>query len=198
MSVTPLLTWLQETGLATGIRDSLFLFPLLEAVHVFGLALVFGTIVIIDLRLLGFASTHRSFQRMASDSMKWTWGAFAVTATTGVLMFITNATGYFDNVYFRVKIGLLVLAALNVGVFELTARRTINEWDRAVSAPRAGKTAAVMSLVLWLAIIVTGRMIGFTATRATVSEPLPATLDLDDLLGFPAETEPAPATPPEK
>src|SRR6476660_2047019 len=124
MNIDALLKFLEATGLATKIRDSVFLFPMIESTHVLGLALVFGTIAIIDLRLLGLASTHRSFQRMASDIMKWTWAAFALTALTGSLMFITNAVVYADNFYFRAKMVLLVLAGLNVLVFELTAART--------------------------------------------------------------------------
>ena len=196
MDTASILEWLQGTGFATRIRDSLILFPLLEAVHVIGLALVFGTITIIDLRLLGLASTMRSFQRMASDIMTWTWGAFALTALTGALMFVTNATVYFHNVYFRAKIGLLVLAAINVLVFELTARRTIREWDRATSAPPAGRAVAALSLVIWVAVIFTGRMIGFTATRASLAEPPPANIDFEDLLGLPGDTGSAPAAPP--
>jgi uncharacterized membrane protein len=195
VDILSILGWLQETGLATRIRDSLILFPLLESVHVIGLALVFGTIAIIDLRLLGVASTQRSFQRMASDIMTWTLGAFVVTALTGALMFITNATVYFHNAYFRAKIALLLLAAINALVFELTVRRTIRQWDRAPSAPPLGRTVATVSLVVWVAVIVTGRMIGFTATRASIAEPPPANIDFEDLLGLPDSG--APATPPE-
>src|SRR5687768_18433102 len=104
MDPTAALDWLQATSLAIRIRDSLILFPLLEAIHVIGLALVFGTILIVDLRLLGVASTHRSFQRLASDTMKWTVAAFVLTAVTGALMFITNATVYFYNAYFQTKV----------------------------------------------------------------------------------------------
>jgi len=186
-----LLTWIQETRVAVGIRDSLFVFPLLESVHVIGLALVFGTIAIIDLRLLGLASAGRSFERMASDIMKWTWVAFAVTAATGVLMFITNAAVYFHNNYFRAKIVLLVLAALNVAVFELTARRTVEQWDRAPSAPRVGRVVATVSLVIWVAVIFAGRMIGFTATRTSLDQPAPVEIDFEDLLGMPP-TPPVP------
>ena len=117
MDIQSLLRWLQGTGLAASIRDSLFVFPLLESAHVIGLALVVGTIAVIDLRLLGIASTERSFQRMASDILKWTWGAFALTAVTGSLMFTTNAVVYFHNVSFRAKMALLVLAGLNTLVF---------------------------------------------------------------------------------
>jgi hypothetical protein len=196
VDILSLLTRVQETGLAISIRDSLYLFPLLESAHVIGLALVFGTIAVIDLRLLGVASAHRPFLRVARDVFGWTWAAFALTATTGLLMFITNAVVYFNNTYFRVKVGLLVLAAVNVLVFELTARRTVHQWDRAAAVPAVARTVATVSLVVWVAVIVAGRMIGFTATRAT-AEPAPVEVNFDDLFGLPADggTTPAPAPP---
>ena len=184
MEVSPILDWLQNTALATGIRDSLFLFPILESVHVIGLALVFGTIAVIDLRLLGVASTERPFSRMASEIMKWTWAAFALTVLTGGLMFSTNAAVYFHNGYFRAKMALLVLAGLNVLVFELTARRTLPLWDQSPSAPAVGRAVATVSLVIWVAVIFAGRMIGFTATRAA-AEPAPTEINFEDLLGLP-------------
>src|ERR1700733_13045795 len=153
MDITAFLKWIEATGLATRIRDSFFLFPLLESTHVLGLSLVFGTIAIIDLRLLGLASTTRSFQRMASDILKWTWAAFALTALTGALMFITNAGVYYHNFFFRTKMLLLLLAGINILVFELTAGRTIHRWDKAPSAPLAGKAMAALSLAIWIGII---------------------------------------------
>jgi hypothetical protein len=181
MDIAAFLKALEGSGLAARIRDSLFLFPLIESTHVFGLALVFGTIAIIDLRLLGIASTQRSFNRMASDILKWTWGAFALTALTGALMFITNATVYYHNFYFRTKMLLLVLTGMNMLVFELTAGRTIHEWDKAASAPRTGKAVGALSLAMWIGIIFMGRMIGFTTTRAAVVAP-PPTSNFDDFL----------------
>ena len=187
MDIPSFLRWLQGTGLAARIRDSLFVFPLLESAHVIGLALVFGTIAVIDLRLLGVASTERSFQRMASDILKWTWAAFALTALTGSLMFTTNAVVYSHNFYFRAKIVLLVLAGINVLVFELTAGRTIHRWDRAPSAPPIGRAVATLSLVIWIAVIFAGRIIGFTTTRAS-AEPAPININFEDLLGLPADS----------
>ena len=186
----------QHTALAVRIRDSLFLFPLLESAHVIGLSLVVGTIAIVDLRLLGVASTHRPFQRLAADTLKWTWVAFALTALTGALMFITNAAVYLHNGYFRAKVVLLLLAGLNVLVFELTAGRTAAQWDRAPSPPPLARAVATLSLVIWVAVIVAGRMIGFTATRASLTEPTPVDTNFEDLLGLPAAGDAAP--PPAK
>jgi hypothetical protein len=185
VDITSTLEWLQRTSLAVHIRDSLFAFPLIESTHVIGLTLVFGTIAIIDLRLLGLASTNRPFQRLAADTLKWTWIAFVVSALTGSLMFITNAEVYYHNAYFRTKIALLALAAINMLVFEVATRRSVAQWDRDSSAPPLGRAVAVLSLVIWLSVIVTGRMIGFTTTRASVAEPAPVEQNLEELLGLP-------------
>src|ERR1700683_3946215 len=142
MDIAAFLKFLESSGLATRIRDSFFLFHLLESAHVLGLALVFRTISIVDLRLLGIAPTQRSFQRMASDILKWTWAAFALTALTGTLMFITNARVYYHNFFFRTKMLLLALTGINMLVFDLTARSTVHRWDKAPSAPTAGRIVA--------------------------------------------------------
>jgi hypothetical protein len=199
MDIVAFLKSLEASGLATGIRDSLWLFPLIESTHVIGLALVFGTILIIDLRLLGIASTQRSFQRMASDILKWTWAAFALTALTGALMFITNSFVYYHNFFFRTKMLLLLLSGINMLIFELTAGRTIHNWDKAPSAPSAGKAVAAVSLVMWIGIIIMGRLIGFTTTRAAVLAPPPAGVNFDDFLqGTPDKSGGTPTAHPDK
>src|SRR5213594_2622184 len=168
MDLNGFLALLESSKLATGIRDSLYLFPLIESLHVLGLTLVFGTIVIVDLRLLGIASIHRPFTRIASDIMKWTWAAFVWTATTGFLMFMTNANVYYHNFFFRTKIALLALAGMNMLIFEFTTGRTVHRWDKDAAAPLAGKTAAALSLLLWISIIFMGRWIGFTTSQPEV------------------------------
>jgi hypothetical protein len=190
LNITSMLEWLQGTGVAIQIRDSLYAFPLLESIHVVGLALVFGTIAVLDLRLLGVASTQRAVSRVLADLLKWTWAAFAITATSGALMFITNAVVYFHNTFFRAKMILLVLAGVNMLVFELTARRTIRDWDAAPSTPRAAKIVATASLIIWVGVIVTGRIIGFTATRAQApTDQAPPDVNFEELLGLPEATD---------
>jgi hypothetical protein len=184
MSIADILTALESSHLADRIRISLYLFPLLESCHVLGLATVFGTIAIIDLRLLGLASTRRPFTRIASDVLKWTWAAFALTATTGFLMFTTNADVYYHNFFFRSKMALLALAGLNMLVFELTAGRSVHVWDKDRSAPRAARAAAVLSLVLWITIIFFGRWIGFTTTHSQAKPD--SDINLEDI--FPSHS----------
>lgn len=185
--------WLQsleQTRLATGIRDSLYLFPFLEALHVMALSVVFGTITIVDLRLLGLASTRRPFSRMSPDLLRITWGAFAVAAVTGALMFMTNARVYAHNTAFCVKMGLLVLAGINMVFFHLTTGRTVARWDSAPSAPALGKVAATLSVTIWIAVVFAGRVIGFTTTGAQAKEVAPTAVNFDDFLTPAADSPP--------
>jgi hypothetical protein len=193
MDTAGILASLESSTLATTIRNSLYLFPVIESFHVLGLTLVFGTIAIVDLRLLGLASTRRPFSRIISDIMKWTWAAFVLTVATGVLMFITNANVYYQNFFFRTKMVMLALAGINMLIFESTTARMVHRWDKDTAAPRAGKTAAILSLVFWITIIFMGRWIGFTTSQAeTTIDP---GVNLDDLFQ-PPPTEGEPPTPP--
>jgi hypothetical protein len=194
MDLSPWLKSLEDTGLASHIRHSLYLFPFLEAVHVMALAVVFGTVTIVDLRLLGLASTNRPFQRVADELLRWTWAGFAMSVITGATMFTTNARVYANNTAFRIKLVLLALAGLNMLMFHLTAGRTAAQWEKRGSAPASGKTAAALSIVLWIAIIFAGRVIGFTTTGMQAKESAPApSVNFDDFLG--GATTPGAATP---
>lgn len=200
MDISLWLKSLEETGLASGIRDSLYVFPILEAVHVMALSVVFGTITIVDLRLLGFASTSRPFARMSSELLRITWGAFVVAALTGTLMFITNARVYYNNTPFRVKMVLLAFAGLNMALFHLTAGRSVARWEKSPAAPGIGRLTASLSLTLWIAIVFAGRVIGFTTTGAQAKEVAPPATNFDDFLtgGADAPTAapaPVPASP---
>jgi hypothetical protein len=182
VDVPGLILSLEASRLATGIRNSLYWFPLIESVHVIGLTMVFGTILVIDLRLLGLASTKRRFTAIAADVFKWTWLAFVITATTGALMFITNAGTYFYSGHFRVKMALLLLGGLNMLVFEVTARRSVHSWDGDRAAPAAGRAVAALSLGLWIGVIVLGRWVGFAISSTPA--PVDPSIDLERLEDF--------------
>ena len=193
MGIPELLASLEASSIATRIRESLYLFPLIESAHVIGLTMVFGTIAIIDLRLLGLASARRPFSRIASDILKWTWAAFALTVMTGLLMFTTNAGVYYHNFYFRAKMAMLACAGINMVFFELTAFRSMHRWDKDAAAPLAGKAVAVVSLVVWIGIIFLGRWVGFTTTHSGLKTD--TDINLDELFP-PSVSEPANSTTP--
>jgi hypothetical protein len=104
-----------------------------------------------------------------------------LTVATGLTMFTTNAGIYYHNPFFRIKMLLLLLAGVNMVAFEVTAGRTIHQWDKARSAPSPGKAVAVLSLTIWIGVIFMGRMIGFTTHPGKVLPPPPG-VDFDNFL----------------
>ena len=163
MDIAAITSWLQSTPAAEFIIFSSWAFPLIEAIHVIGIALVFGIIAIVDLRLLGLASNSLRVTEVARDCLHWTWLGFAIAVVTGFLMFMSNATVYLSNGFFLWKMFLLLLAGINMMVFEFITARSISTWDDGTSAvPLAGRLAGFFSLAFWLGVIATGRWIGFT------------------------------------
>lgn len=153
--------WLNDSSLATVVRESDALFPWLESVHVLALALVVGSIAIVDLRLLGVASRNRRISVLMKDVLPITWVAFIVALITGIALFASQATSYTGNVFFQLKMGLLVLLGLNVAVFHFMTARSVAQWDAAASVPGGVKFAGAASLLMWSCVVVLGRWIGF-------------------------------------
>lgn len=161
MSLASAFDWLQNRPFATEIRESDWLFPSIETVHVFALVLVIGSIMTVDLRMLGLAHRHRPFSELAKEMLPWTWSAFVVAAIAGTLMFCSKALTYYANLPFRIKMACLVLAALNMLAFHWLGERPHSDWSDGAPPARV-RFAGAASLLLWTAIVATGRWIGFT------------------------------------
>jgi len=164
MDVKEILVAVASSGLATWINTTRGAFAVVEALHVIATVTVFGTILIVDLRLLGLPTTTRRFTAIAGETLGWTWAAFSLAAITGPLLFTTNPVFYFWNFEFRAKILLLLLAGINMAVFEFHTIKTVALWDLGKSPPASAKLAGTLSLVLWLSVITFGRLIGFAAS----------------------------------
>ena len=129
MTIEELLASLQASGLANRIRDSLYLFPLIESTHVIGLSMVFGTIAIVDLRLLGASLPRCRVSEVYRRLMPWTLSGFVVMFITGAILFVAYATKAYGNQYFRIKLSALLLAAINALIFHLVTERQIARWN---------------------------------------------------------------------
>jgi uncharacterized membrane protein len=138
------------------------LFPWIESAHVLAAAAVVGTVAIVDIRLLGWRSEERTVRRMSVEVLPYTWTAFAIAAASGFLMFASSATTYAANGFFLAKVGLLILAALNMLVFHFIGYRNVAEWDSATRTPVQARLAGSLSLVCWIGVLATGRWIGFS------------------------------------
>jgi hypothetical protein len=164
-SLIKLMEWLQASSLAVYIHKTAWAFTTVELVHVFAISLVIGTIAIVDLRLLGLASTKRPFTELSRQVLPYTWAAFAVAVIAGSLLFISQATAYFANTMFRIKMLIIVLAGINMLIFELITARGAQKWDLAPTPPPPARLAGGISLACWVLVVVFGRWTGFTVMK---------------------------------
>jgi len=153
---------IEYSGLGIGIAESLWAFPMIESLHVMALVTVFGTILIMDLRLLGLASNNVAASKMSSDTLKWTWIGFVIAAITGTLLFASKASTYMVNPYFLTKMGLMAAAGINMLIFHFVTYKTVNEWDTSGTLPTGAKLAGILSIIFWVVIVFCGRAVGFT------------------------------------
>jgi hypothetical protein len=153
---------LQQSGISEWMRGSLKALPIIEAIHVMAVATVFGTILIVDLRLLGLRDTNRPVTRVFEETLRWTWAGFALAAVTGALLFVPNARTYVANTAFALKMVALVGAGINMAVFQFTTLRSVASWEPGAPMPLGARIAGGASIFIWTCVIVCGRWIGFT------------------------------------
>jgi len=154
--------WLETSALGTTVSQSTWLFPAIETIHVIALALVVGSIAVLDLRLLDRTWRVRAITELTQDVLPWTWASFAVAATSGFLMFASAATKYAADTPFRIKMVLLLLAGTNMLAFHRFTYRSVAAWDVNAPTPRAAKLAGGLSLLFWIGVVTCGRWVGFT------------------------------------
>lgn len=152
----------QDSAVATAIREDDVWFPWIECAHVVALTWVLGSIGLVDCRLLGLGSRSRSVVEIQATALPITWTAFAVAVLTGGLLFCSNATVYAHNGFFQRKMVLLMLAGLNMGIYHLSIGRRSDQWTTAEKTPWRARAVGGLSLGLWVAIAACGRWIGFT------------------------------------
>jgi hypothetical protein len=153
--------WLERSPFASAIRESDWLFPALETVHVVALAVVIGSIISVDLRLLGRTPGDGAFTAIAREMLPWTWVGFVLASLAGSLMFASKAVTYAGNGPFRMKMLLLLLAGCNMALFHGLGMRDVQQWDDR-RAPLSARLAGAVSLLLWIGVVAAGRWIGFT------------------------------------
>ena len=161
-SITEFLAWLQASPLAVFIHKKAWAFTTIEVIHVCAVSLVLGTIAIVDLRLLGFASTQRPFAELSRKVLPFTWAAFVLAVIAGSLLFISRATEYFVNTVFWVKMSLIALAGINMMIFEFITARGVQGWNLNPRPPAPARLAGGLSITFWVLVVVCGRLIGFT------------------------------------
>lgn len=152
---------LEASGLGRFIGESLWAFPIVETIHITAFAIVVGSIVVLDLRLLGL-SRRIPVSVLAAHVLPWTLGAFLIAACSGLTMFTAHTMDYLTNPVFVLKMGLILTAGINAGLLHAGAMRASGAWDVATGIPGRVRVAAAASILLWIAVIACGRLLAYT------------------------------------
>lgn len=153
--------WLDQTAVGAAVRESLWLFPAIETLHLLGMAALLGTVAVLDLRLLGWAMRRERVSSLVGKLLPWAWAGFAVQVVTGGLLFSSEAVKVYSNPAFRLKMLLILLAGIHAFIFHWIVYRDVANWDDSALLPLKAKLSGFASILLWVGIVAAGRFIGF-------------------------------------
>ncbi len=161
MSLLGFAKWLAATPGSIGLHESVYMYPLVESVHVLTLCIFIGMAVMLDLRLLGLTLRSVPVGEVADRLFPWMLVGFVIMSTTGALLFYGIPVRSYQSVFFRVKVIMLVLAGLNAWRYHATVHKTVAEWGSSAVTPKRARVTGIASLVLWAGIVISGRMIAY-------------------------------------
>ena len=153
--------WLASTSLSIALRESLYMYPWIESAHVLFIAIFFGTLLFVDLRLTGHVFKELSITEMNKKVLPLTIIGFVLMCITGFLLFYAIPIRNYQNIFFRIKIVLIIFAGLNAFYFHWTMNKESKVWDKESYIPPKMKLSAVSSLFMWSLVIISGRMIAY-------------------------------------
>jgi hypothetical protein len=161
MSLLRFCEWMADTPGSIALHESAWMYPIVESVHVLALCLFLGLAVMLDLRLLGVTMRSAPASDVMERLLPWTAAGFVVMVISGALLFYAIPVRTFLNIFFRIKVAMLLLSGMNVWIFHSGVYRRMADWDLDPVPPTRARVAAGVSLALWAGIVVAGRMIAY-------------------------------------
>jgi hypothetical protein len=155
------LGWLAATPLSDAMRGSIWLYPIVEIFHIFAFVILVGAAVMFDLRVLGL-SRNISVQALGRHLLRWSASGLLLVVPAGLMMFSAHPHDFASNGVFLLKLGLIGTAGLNAALFHVGVYRSVTGWDKEIPAPGVAKMQAMLSIVLWIAVISCGRLLAYT------------------------------------
>jgi hypothetical protein len=154
--------WLAHTPLSRMMQDQLWIVPTSQSIHILAVSIVFASACMINLRLLGVGRSGRTVSELSGTLIPWMWRALAVLLLTGIIQTVTEPVRQFVTPAYWAKMTMIVIVSVMTMLYARAVRRNSPAWDSASSRPAQGKIFAVLSTLLWLAIIACGRFIAYT------------------------------------
>jgi hypothetical protein len=161
MSLLAFFEWLADLPWSVDLHESQYAYSIIESIHVWALCLFFGMTVMFDLRLLGWTMRSVPVSEVIRRLLPWAIAGFVIMVVSGTLLFFAIPLRSYQNIFFRGKMLLLLLAGLNVWIFHSRVFPRVATWDVDGMPPRAARVAGALSLVLWIGVVFSGRMIAY-------------------------------------
>ena len=146
--------WLASTSGSIALRESLYMYPWIESAHVLFIAIFFGTLLFVDLRLTGYGFKNLSISQMNAKILPLTIIGFILMSITGLLLFYALPIRNYQNLFFRIKLFLMLMAGINAWYFHRTMNRESKVWDKNSFIPFKMKMSATISLILCVIVII--------------------------------------------
>ncbi len=150
----------EALAIAKAMREWLWLYPIVEIIHITGFVILVGSVVMFDLRVLGL-SKQISVRALSRHLLPWSWGALVLVVPTGLLMFSAHASDFLGNRAFQLKMALLLAAGINAAIFHTGPYQGVASWDTNATAPWPARLSVALSLVIWLGVISCGRLLAY-------------------------------------
>ena len=159
-----LFIYVSELESSVELRGSFYVAPWITVVHVVSISMFAGTILMMDLRLLGLANMRTSFSEVQRRLFPWQMAGMTLATMTGLALVFANPMNYFDNIIFWTKMLGMAIAGVNALAFHFVTEYTVVQWDTAVRPPFAAKLAGGLSVLLWINVVIAGRLIPYAKT----------------------------------
>jgi hypothetical protein len=161
VSLLGFVEWLASTSGSIALHESQYMYSIVESSHVLTLCLFLGTLIMMDLRMLGLLLRNVPVSEVAARVLPWTFAGFALMVVSGVLLFYAIPVRSYQSLFFRIKVLLLIVAGLNAWHYHRTAHRTVDQWGVAAIPPKSVRVSALVSLTAWTLVVFAGRFIAY-------------------------------------
>lgn len=162
MSIESVSSWLATTQTSLVIQEISWVIPTVQTIHILGIAVVIGSILLLDLRMLGLVMPGQPTAAVAQRFLPWIWWTALVLLLSGSILIVGEPERSLPNLTFQIKMGLLLAVLMLTAVFQWGLRRDPQYWERTMLRLTSVRLIAVISLLLWIAIVFAGRWIAYS------------------------------------
>jgi hypothetical protein len=153
--------WVDAFPSSIAFRESSYVYPFTLTTHIVGMSIFVGLVIMMDLRLAGIGNTRTPLTQVQKRLFPWQMLGMVLSFSTGALLFYGQPMRFYSNIFFWIKVVMMILAAVNALAFHQLTYRSVAAWDSDTATPYGARLAGALSLALWAAVVISGRLIAY-------------------------------------